>query len=149
MAERRGRAARWTAVGRVLVAGEASGRALVLDEPLSFWGGLAADTGLIIDRHHPQAGESVAGRVLVMESGRGSSSSSTVLAEALRAGSGPAAILLQHPDEIVVVGALVIELLGGQAIPIIELRADDHRDVRTGDRVTIDRRGAVALLRAD
>jgi predicted aconitase with swiveling domain len=148
MAERAARAASWTAVGRILVAGEASAPALVLDEPLSFWGGLAADTGVIIDRHHPQAGESVAGKVLVMESGRGSSSSSTVLAEALRAGSGPAAILLQHPDEIVVVGVLVLELLGGQAIPIIQLSADDHRALRTGDRVTIDRRGGVAVLRA-
>ena len=65
-----------------------SGLALVLDEPLSFWGGLDPATGALIDTHHPQRGATVAGRVLVMPSGRGSSSSSYVLAEAIRAGHG-------------------------------------------------------------
>jgi predicted aconitase with swiveling domain len=53
-----------------MVAGEASGEVLRLDEPLSFWGGLDPTTGRIIDRRHPQVGESVADRVLVMPSGR-------------------------------------------------------------------------------
>lgn len=140
-------AARWTAVGRVLVPGEARGLVLVLDEPLSFWGGLDPDTGVIIDRRHPQSGQVVAGKVLVMTAGRGSSSSSTVLAEALRAGRGPAAILLRQPDEIVVVGALVIELLGGQAIPIIQLRPGDHAALRTGDSIEIERRGRLTVRR--
>ena len=74
--------------GRVLVVGTASGQALVLDEPLSFWGGFDAETGRVIEERHPQAGASIAGRVLVMPSGRGSSSSSSVLAEALRRGTG-------------------------------------------------------------
>jgi predicted aconitase with swiveling domain len=65
---------------RTLVAGQASGPALVLEEPLSFWGGVDTETGDIVDVHHPQRGENVSGRVLVMPSGRGSSSSSSVLA---------------------------------------------------------------------
>ena len=64
------------AASRVLVPGVASGEVLVLDEPLSFWGGLDPDSGRLIDTHHPQVGASLAGRVLVMASGRGSSSSS-------------------------------------------------------------------------
>ena len=75
---------------RVMVAGSAMGDALVLEEPLSFWGGLGPETGEIIDRRHPQSGTIATGRVLVMPSGRGSSSSSSVLAEAIRAGTGPA-----------------------------------------------------------
>ena len=50
---------------RCLVEGEASGEALVLSEPLSFWGGLDPACGEIIDRHHPQVGERVSGKVLV------------------------------------------------------------------------------------
>jgi predicted aconitase with swiveling domain len=79
---------------RTLVAGTAEGRALVLDEPLSFWGGVDPATGDIIEARHPQHGENVAGRILVMPSGRGSSSSSSVLAEAIRAGTAPAAIVV-------------------------------------------------------
>ena len=69
---------------RMLIAGEARGTVLALDEPLSFWGGFDAETGTVIDRAHPQVGASLAGRVVVMPFGRGSSSGSSVLAEAIR-----------------------------------------------------------------
>jgi predicted aconitase with swiveling domain len=101
------------------VAGEATGDVLVLDEPLSFWGGIDPGSGEIIDVHHPQRGANVAGRVLVMPGGRGSSSSSSVLAEAIRAGTAPAAIVLREPDPIVALGAIVASELYGAAIPVV------------------------------
>jgi predicted aconitase with swiveling domain len=104
---------------RTLVPGEAKGPALVLDEPLSFWGGVDPATGDVVDIHHPQRGENVSGRVLVMPSGRGSSSSSSVLCEAIRAGSAPAAIVLFEPDAILALGAIVARELYGRAIPVV------------------------------
>jgi len=130
-------------IGRVLVAGAGSGRALVLDESLSFWGGFDASTGRVIEERHPQAGASLAGRVVVMPSGRGSSSSSSVLAEALRHGSGPAAILLAEPDEIIVLGALIPNLLDGSHFPVIVLAPADYNAIRTGDDVTVGEDGKV------
>ena len=85
----------------------------MLEEPLSFWGGLDPDTGTLIDTHHPQRGVVLTDRVLVMPSGRGSSSSSYVLAEAIRAGKAPAAIVLGEPDGIVALGAIVARELYG------------------------------------
>lgn len=96
-------------------------RALVLDEPLSLWGGMDPATGEIIDANHPQRGASVRGRALVMASGRGSSSSSSVLAEAVRAGTAPAAILLGEPDLILSIGAAVAEELYGVVVPVVVL----------------------------
>ena len=107
------------AEARTLVAGTARGAALVLDEPLSFWGGVEPSTGLVIDVRHPQRGANVSGRVLVMPSGRGSSSSSSVLAECVRAGTAPAAIVLAEPDPILALGAIVGRELYGRAIPIV------------------------------
>jgi hypothetical protein len=104
---------------RVLVDGVARGDLLRLDEPLSLWGGLDATSGLIIDHHHPQAGESMSGRIVVMPHGRGSSSSSSVLAEALRLGNGPAGFVLGEPDAILVIGALVANRLYGTSCPIV------------------------------
>lgn len=104
---------------RCLLPGVASGDALLLDEPLSMWGGLDPETGAIIDTRHPQLGEVVTGRVLVMPAGRGSSSSSSVLAEAIRLGTAPAAIVLAEPDGIVLVGAIVAEELYGITCPIL------------------------------
>jgi predicted aconitase/predicted aconitase with swiveling domain len=102
-----------------LVHGCTEGPALVLQEPLSLWGGIDVETGRIIDRSHPDRGASVSGTVLVMPGGRGSSSSSSVLAEALRRGTGPAAIVLAAPDPILPVGALVARTLYGLFCPIV------------------------------
>lgn len=103
----------------VLVEGDATGEVVLLDSPLSFWGGFDPGEGVIIDRSHPQVGVSLAGKVAVMSHGRGSSSSSAVLAEALRLGTGPAAIVLGEADQIVVAGALVASLLYEIECPVV------------------------------
>lgn len=121
-------------ITRVLVDGEATGEAMVLDAPLSFWGGYDPMTGTIIDAAHPQHGQSLAGKVLGMVHGRGSSSSSAVLAEALRVGTGPAAIVLDEPDQILVTGALVARILYGVECPVVvgELTAGTWRVSSSG-----------------
>lgn len=106
--------------------------ALVLDEPLSLWGGMDPATGELIDVHHPQRGAILAGRVVVMPAGRGSSSSASVLAEAVRAGTAPAAFVLSEPDLILSVGAAVAEELYGVSVPILVLPADEHRAIADG-----------------
>lgn len=123
-----------TRAARKLTAGHADGPALVLSEPLGFWGGVDAATGRIIDGRHPQHGERIDGCVLVMHAGRGSSSSSSVLAEALRRGTGPAAIVLAIPDPILAVGALVAESLYGHQCPIVVCEIDG---ITTGNRLRI------------
>lgn len=116
---------------QTLCPGEGSGLLLLLDEPLSFWGGTDRRTGMIIDAHHPQHGTSIAGRVLVMDASRGSSSSSSVLAEQLRAGVGPAAILLTARDAIVALGALAAAELYGTRMPLAMLDAGASARLRS------------------
>ncbi len=125
-------------MGRVLVSGQASGEALVLTEPLSLWGGVDVSSGRVIDAAHPQHGSSVTGKILVMPHGRGSSSSSYVLAEMLRRGTGPAGLVLEEPDGILTVGSLVARALYQVDCPVIvaafpgetgqiwAVRADEH-----------------------
>jgi uncharacterized protein len=129
------------AKGRPLLPGAARGPVLVLDEPLSFWGGFDLVSGRIIDRRHPQLGQEVCGRILAMPSGRGSSSSASVLAEAVRVGTAPAAVLLLVPDEIVVLGLLVAQELYGRATPVLVLEEPDYRALRTGDPVEVSANG--------
>lgn len=91
----------------------------------------------MIDVHHPQHGASLVGRVVIMPAARGSSSSSSVLAEAVRAGTAPAAILLGEPDLILSVGAAVAEELYGAAVPIVVIPPADLAAVRDGDEVEV------------
>lgn len=130
---------------RILHPGTARGRALVLAEPLSLWGGLDPASGAIIDPHHPQRGANVAGRVLVLPAARGSSSSSSVLAEAARAGVAPAAILLGEPDLILSVGAAVAEELYGTIIPVAVLSTQELAAIRNESEVGIGPEGALAV----
>ena len=98
---------------------EVTGRVLALSEPVSFWGGVSYETGDIIEPGHPQFGENVAGKILGLPHGRGSSSSSSVLAELLRVGRGPAGIILEESDSILLIGALVARQLYGAQCPIV------------------------------
>jgi hypothetical protein len=130
--------------GRVLFDGPAQGRAMVMSEPLSLWGGLDPETGLVIAAQHPRHGEDLTGRVLVMRSGRGSSSSSSVLAEAVRTGHAPAAILLREPDTILAVGAAVAAELYGIRVPVLVLRPPGHSAIVEGSLVTVAKSGEVS-----
>ncbi len=125
--------------------GEATGTALVVRQPLSLAGGLSLETGRIVDIHAPQRGALVAGQILVMDVGRGSSTSSTVLAESLRLGTGPAGIILPGSDQILVMGSLIARLLYDVVCPIVVLSEHEHSTIRTGDGVTIRSDGRISV----
>jgi len=121
----------------MLHAGQASGALLVLDEPLSFWGGLDPASGRIVDTNHPQHGEVIGRRVLAMSGSRGSSGTPGVLGEALRVGVGPLAIVVTKPDANLVAGALVADALYDVGCPIVLVDESTFAALRTGDEVTV------------
>jgi predicted aconitase with swiveling domain len=123
--------------GITLNEGVAEAPTFLLQEPLSFWGGLDAGSGTIIDRWHPQAGDNLAGRILVMRSGRGSSSGSSVLAEAIRLGHGPAGIVLLARDPIITVGALVAAALYHRQCPVVVARQEDWPAICSAGRIAL------------
>jgi uncharacterized protein len=101
------------------------------------WGGLDAHSGRIIDRRHPQLGETVTGRILVMPTGRGSSSAASVIAEAIRLRTAPAAIVMTHPDDILLVGAVVAEELYGITCPVVVIDQVRFDEIATGDPLEV------------
>ncbi|HIH2750882.1 DUF126 domain-containing protein [Burkholderia aenigmatica] len=121
--------------GDTLVPGSACALTFVLDKPLSFWGGYDSGVGKIVDRGHPQAGASLAGKVMVMPHAKGSSSSSSVLAEAARNGTGPVGIVLKERDLIISIGAIVAAELYAIAVPVVCVTDDVYDAIvaATGD----------------
>ncbi len=120
-----------------LIAGEATGSALVLAEPLSLWGGLDPTTGDIIDQRHPQWGRNVSGRVLVMPVGKGSSSASSILLEAVRLGTAPAAIVLAEPDAILALGTAVAREMYGVSPAVVVAGEEQYRQLKDDDVVAL------------
>lgn len=111
----------------VLVPGpSASGEALVLRAPISFWGGVDPRSGRIADVRHPDLGKVIAGRVLFLPGTIGSSSASAVLLELVHAGLAPAAIVLDEPDAILLLGLIVAREMGWKPPMALRLPRGEH-----------------------
>ena len=130
---------------RVLVGGPTEGEALVLPEPPSFWGGLDPQTGDIIDQRHPSLGENVTGRVLVLPIGRGSSSASSILLEAVRVGTAPAAIITAEADAILALGAAVAREMYARALPVVVLKRPAYGQLKSGMWIVLSENGALTI----
>ena len=123
--------------GKVSHPGTAEGEVLLLTEPVSFWGGVDHH-GEIIDVHHAQHKAKMTNKILVMPSGRGSSSATAVLAELIRTGDGPLAIVMLQCDTILVIGALVSAEIYDISMPIVELDQVQYAQLTDGMNVKVD-----------
>jgi predicted aconitase with swiveling domain len=138
---------RMTLQGRTLIKGEAQGSALVSAEPLSFWGGYDWKTGEIIDRRHALSGIVAKGRILAIPFSRGSSTTTAVLLEAIRAGTAPAAILTTDADFFFALASVVAYELYASSLPLVALDASDFAKLKTNDAVQIMDDGRVLVRR--
>jgi predicted aconitase with swiveling domain len=118
---------------RGLVRGRAEGEALVARATLSFWGEVDPVTGRVLAPGHPLEGQSLRGKVLVIESTKGSSATPLVIGLAHREGNAPIAFVNTSIDALAVLGCVV------NGIPMVsELDRDPFEAIETGDHVTID-----------
>lgn len=124
--------------GCYLLMGTAQGALLFSQTGLSFWGGVDADSGDVIDHHHPLYGRSLAGNVLAIPGGRGSCTGSSVLLELILNGRAPAALLLCEADEILVLGALVAWRLFQRRLPIALLDEETFNRLAACRHVRLD-----------
>jgi len=129
--------------GRAIVAGEADAEALVTHDALSFWGGYDFHTGEIIDKHHPLAGVRASGRILAVPFSKGSSTTTAVLLEAVRAGTAPAAILTTGTDAFFALASIVADVMYGKSFPVIALNPADFATLRSGEHLRIEASGVI------
>lgn len=114
-------AAAGSLMGKCLVRGAAAGEVMFSDVPLSFWGGVDPQTGVVIDTHHPLYGRCVTGKILALPSGRGSCSGSGAIFEMLLGGTAPAALVFGHRESILTLGVVIASELFARTIPVVLL----------------------------
>ena len=94
---------------RCIVKGKGSGEAIVSREPMCFYLCDPA-TGTVIEKNHPLQGKSLAGKVLVLQSGKGSS---VVQVDGFYQlwvkGNLPAAIIVRETEPVLVSSAVVVD----------------------------------------
>ncbi len=117
-------------IGRKISTGNATGEALVTSMGISFYGGVDPETGRVVEKGHELEGQSIAGRVLVFPTGKGSTVGSYTLYRLKKAGLAPAAIVNLEAETITAVGCIISD------IPCV-----DHISIerlKTGMQVSVD-----------
>ena len=118
---------------RPVTKGVAEGVAMVTRMPISFTGGMDPDTGIIREPGHELEGQSVAGRILVFPTGKGSTTGSWQYYAAYKRGNAPAGIINQTVEGVVAVSAIIT------ATPMVHNLEENPLDcIQTGDFVRID-----------
>src|SRR5689334_11898391 len=107
--------------GKPIIPGSANGLALVSHEPLSFWGGYDWKSGDIIDRRHPLSGMNAKEKILAIPFTRGSSTTTAVLLEAIRAGTAPNAIITTAIDFFFALASVVADELYTTPLPLVAI----------------------------
>ncbi len=116
--------------GRKISTGRAAGEALVTSMGISFYGGVDPQTGRVVEKGHELEGQSIAGRVLVFPTGKGSTVGSYTLYRLKKAGLAPAAIVNAEAETITAVGCIISDIPCVDHIPIEE--------IKTGMQVSVD-----------
>ena len=115
--------------------------ALMLTEPISFWGGVSPENGRLTDPRSRDHNRSISGAALFIRELRGSSSGSSVLLELIHRGRAPAAIILDSPDAILALGVIVGREMGWRSPPILRLPAGEQERIADGTLISITRNG--------
>jgi predicted aconitase with swiveling domain len=135
--------------GRPIIPGKANGPALASSEPLSLWGGYDWHTGEIIDRRHELSGTNACGKILAIPHTRGSSTTTAVLLEAIRAGTAPRAILTTGPDSFFALASIVAMEMYARYVPLASLAPQDFNFIRSGDHIQLELDGRIKILRGE
>jgi predicted aconitase with swiveling domain len=133
--------------GKAIIGGEARGTALVSSEPLSFWGGYDWKTGEIIDRRHMLSGSIAKDKILAIPFTRGSSTTTAVLLEAMRAGTAPAAIITTDTDFFFALASVVADELYSAPLPLVALDEVDFAKLCTNDEIQVMNDGRLIVQR--
>lgn len=128
--------------GKKVKEGRAEGEALVCHEDFSF-SSADSKTGIVIEKGHAIEGQSLAGKVLVIPTGTGSTGGSYSIYEMAKIGSAPKAILAEKADEITATGAI----MGN--IPMIHgFDGNPMEAIKTGDRIELDAEEGIVEIKS-
>ena len=129
----------------VLLAGAPTrARALALTAPISFWGGVDPKTALVADARHPEFGQDISGRILLVPETVGSSSAAAILLELVHTGLAPGAIVLHQPDAILLLGLIVAKEMGWDAPIALRLDRDGFAAL-DGKELEITKQGMIKV----
>lgn len=128
-----------------VVPGSASGRALVSQVPLSFWGGVNPHTGKIVDVHHDCSGQCMTGRALLIPLGRGSCSGSGIMLEMIRQRTAPSLLISLEAEPIISLGSVMGRELYQRHVPIFTITPEEYASIPDGAEISAAEDGTLTI----
>jgi len=122
--------------GRIIYKGKAEAEALVTSQPISFYGGVDPNTGVVIEKGHELQGQSVKGKILVFPQGKGSTVGSYTLYRLKKNGAAPAGMINRECETIIAVGAIISEIPTVDKIDITKIKTENKIKIEN-DSITI------------
>jgi len=119
---------------RTIYPGEAEGEALVSQDPIGFYGGIDAKTGVVIEKGSTLEGTCVKGKILVFPCGKGSTVGSYVIYGLQKNGVAPAAIVNRETETIVATGVILAGIPCVDSVNIDEIHSGDQVRMVAGER---------------
>jgi predicted aconitase with swiveling domain len=120
--------------GKIVFKGRVKGEALVTKQQISFYGGVDPDKGIITEKGHELEGKSIAGKILIFPSGKGSTVGSYGLYRMKKNGVAPLGMINQNCETIVAVGAVISEIPMVDGIDISKITSGYKVEI-SGDTV--------------
>jgi predicted aconitase with swiveling domain len=118
--------------GRKVVGGSAEGEALVSKDPISFYGGVDPETGIVSEPGHAIEGECITEKVFIFPTGKGSTVGSYIIYRMSKLGTAPAAIINRETEAILATGCVI------SGIPLVDrLEKDPVNALRNGMRLRV------------
>ncbi len=119
--------------GRPLVEGDARGELLVTRQPISFYGGVDPDTGVVVEKGHELEGVGIGGKILVFPYGKGSTVGSYILLRLAKNGVAPAGIVNESSEPIIIIGCLIAGIPLMDRVDIGSLRSGVAAEMHVGE----------------
>jgi len=118
--------------GRSINGGQAEGKAIVWKNAFSFLGEVDPQTGDFVEGHE-LSGNSIAGRILVFPTGRGSTAGPIIAWRLMKVGKGPKAMICQEAEPVIALDAITA------GVPMVDRFNEDPLEVmKTGDWVKVN-----------
>ncbi len=119
--------------GKTVKKGIVSGEAIVSRMPFSFLGDIDVNTGKVTPRGHDLEGQSVAGKIFVFPTGKGSTVGPNVAYQAKQLGNTPLGMICIEVEPVIAMVAIMND------IPMVhKLDRDPLTVIKTGDYIKMD-----------
>ena len=125
--------------------GKAEGEAIVSRLPFSFLGDLNVTDGSISVKGHDLEGKSIAGKIFIFPTGKGSTAGPLIAYRAKKLGNAPCGLICDEAEPVIAMVAIMND------IPMIhKLERNAVDTIHTGDYVKIDAtKGIVEVIKKD